>query len=122
MTSPHQLTRWVWLLGAAVVLSGCGPGNGLTERVGVNTGYFGGAVVGVVTSADGTCIREAYPSFFNPVGGSVCFTQRAGRLGDCVIVSSHNGPGVKAGPPERLPVTWSHLDPGGCSGGTRAGP
>jgi len=113
---------WVWLLAVAVTLVGCGNSNGLTERSGVNSGEFFGGVTGVVTSADGTCISETHPSLFNAAGGRVCFTERVGRLGECVTVSSHNGAEVQEGPPERWPVTQSNRVPGGCSEPTPPAP
>jgi hypothetical protein len=55
-----------------------------------NSGVFAGIVVGLVSSADGTCISAEGPTPINSQrDGSTCFAERVGDSGQCVRVSSY---------------------------------
>ncbi len=71
-----------------------------------NAGIFGGSMLGLVSSTDGTCVN-AGPTFFNDFKDEpTCFVKRVGHFGQCVKVSSHT-PAVNYRPPYRFPVDSS---------------
>lgn len=79
----------------AVALSGC-----FSQP---NSGILGGSVIGLVSSADGTCVN-AGPNLFNGERDEpTCFAGRVGHRGQCVRVST-NTAAVNGGPPLRFRV------------------
>lgn len=84
-TSKRLVSGGVATLLVACALAGCSK---------ANSGIFGGPVVGVVVSADGTCVNGG-PTFFNEFKERpTCFATRVGRQGSCVKVSADDGPGT----------------------------
>jgi len=96
----RRTCTWAAVLGAlllALALASCAQ---------PNSGIFGGSVVGLVSSTDGTCVN-AGPTFFNGSKDEpTCFVRRVAHTGQCVKVSSHT-PAANNRPPYRFPVDSS---------------
>ena len=68
-----------------------------------NSGILGASVIGIVSSADGSCVN-AGPNFFNGDRDEpTCFAGKVGQPGQCVEVTTYT-PAVTSNPPYRFPV------------------
>ena len=84
--------RWIVVLAAFAVF--CYSGCSQTSK-----GIFAGSVTGLVSTSDGTCLSVGLRApMFGPNGSPMCFVRSVGKLGQCVTVSTNDGPGERPGP------------------------